>query len=487
MIIVYFLVIVCCGTALVAAIRVGKMQYKSFDKREDPLRILYPLSDQFAVIFEKIDKSINLKKNKQRSKSSLYNQELHRILLRKIATVLAITLVTSLIGILIAITSKEGPMESKTLSRPGVGQNSRKSEIQVYKENEIQPYKLDLTIHPQQFADSQVFENFNLAAEYLDATIPGKNASMDHITENLNLVTIIPKYGIEVTWQSNNYALISGDGIVKNEELGENSQGIMVTLKAKLVYEQYSQELEYNVVVYPKELDESQRFIQELKEEIAQADEDTLTQNVLTLPQEINGSKVSYSYKKENSSRAVVMLGVVAALAGVISVDLQKKKERKLRNKELKLQYAEVISKLTLLIGAGMTISSAWSKIVKDYQKQKATGLKQQIVVYEEMCCTMNQIESGKSEPKAYIEFGERCAIKEYMKLASLLEQNLRKGNKGLIELLENEAQDAFAERINIAKKQGEEAGTKMLLPMGLMLVVVMIIVITPAFMSFNI
>ena len=58
------------------------------------------------------------------------------------------------------------------------------------------------------------------------------------------------------------------------------------------------------------------------------------------------------------------------------------------------------------------------------------------------------------------------------------MSQNLRKGTKGLSELLKLESIQAFEERKARAKRLGEEAGTKLLLPMFLMLVVVLIIVI---------
>ena len=65
-----------------------------------------------------------------------------------------------------------------------------------------------------------------------------------------------------------------------------------------------------------------------------------------------------------------------------------------------------------------------------------------------------------------------------------MLTQNLRKGSKGLSELLRTEADQAFEERKAAAKKRGEEAGTKLLLPMFMMLSTVLLIVIVPAFLS---
>ena len=55
---------------------------------------------------------------------------------------------------------------------------------------------------------------------------------------------------------------------------------------------------------------------------------------------------------------------------------------------------------------------------------------------------------------------------------------------QGLTRLLEQEAEDAFEERKSMARKLGEEAGTKMLFPMILMLGAVMLILAFPAMRS---
>ena len=45
---------------------------------------------------------------------------------------------------------------------------------------------------------------------------------------------------------------------------------------------------------------------------------------------------------------------------------------------------------------------------------------------------------------------------------------------------------EAFLERKNIAKRLGEEAGTKLLIPLFIMLMIVMAIVILPAMLALN-
>lgn len=65
-----------------------------------------------------------------------------------------------------------------------------------------------------------------------------------------------------------------------------------------------------------------------------------------------------------------------------------------------------------------------------------------------------------------------------------MMNQNIRKGSEGLIQLLEVEAIEAFEKRKEQVKVMGETAGTKLLLPMILMLGVVMVIIVIPAFMT---
>ena len=52
--------------------------------------------------------------------------------------------------------------------------------------------------------------------------------------------------------------------------------------------------------------------------------------------------------------------------------------------------------------------------------------------------------------------------------------------------LLEQEEWEAYEQRKTQAKQAGEEAGTKLLLPMGIMLVIVLAILVIPAGMTLN-
>ena len=87
-------------------------------------------------------------------------------------------------------------------------------------------------------------------------------------------------------------------------------------------------------------------------------------------------------------------------------------------------------------------------------------------------------------ESRAYGEFAARCGILPYRKLVTLLEQNRKNGGRELRIALELEMSDAFEKRKHLARQLGEEAGTKLLVPLFLLLGIVMVLIAAPAFMG---
>ena len=156
------------------------------------------------------------------------------------------------------------------------------------------------------------------------------------------------------------------------------------------------------------------------------------------------------------------------------------------REWELRRDYAQMVSKLMLLMGAGSAVRTAWETMAQDYERKRKAGGKRRYV-YEEMLLTCRELQNGVSEGRAYENFGLRCRLPCYLKLAALLEQNLKKGNKGLSALLRAEVTEAFEQRKELAREQGEKAATRLLLPMVLMLAVVMLLVLIPAGMSMQV
>ena len=84
------------------------------------------------------------------------------------------------------------------------------------------------------------------------------------------------------------------------------------------------------------------------------------------------------------------------------------------------------------------------------------------------------------------MNFSKRIALKPYGKLISLIEQNRKNGSKDLSRQLHMEMEEAFYVRKHMAKRLGEEAGTKLLLPLILQLFVIMLMILYPAMQSLH-
>ena len=126
-----------------------------------------------------------------------------------------------------------------------------------------------------------------------------------------------------------------------------------------------------------------------------------------------------------------------------------------------------------------MNLRNAWIKIYED-----SVITKKKNPLYEEINRMINELKTGISEEAAYMNLSMRIAIPAVTRFTSLLSQNLRKGSTDITALLNEEAKIAFDERKRRARIKGEEAGTKLLLPMMMLMIVVMVLIMVPAFVN---
>lgn len=367
------------------------------------------------------------------------------------------------------------------LSRNSYGRGEREEELRV----SIGDIKEDMTISvkEQEYTRQQFEEVIQNSGKKLETLVLGENKSLDEVRSKLDLISEIPNTGIRVSWELDNYEVMNLQGNLRTENLTDD--GTLVKLTALLIYKEEKAEVSFYVRVYPPILNRTEKIMKKLNEEISRLDEETREEENLPLPSTVDGTIVRWRQGKNFRAAGLMLLGIVLTLFFYVSEQEKKKKEKKIRETQLTLDYPQMVSKFTLYLGAGMTVRKAWYRIAEDYEVQKDEKGRRE--VYEEMIYTMHEIQGGNSEGECYEKFGERCGLQEYKKFASMLSQNLKKGTKGLTALLNQEADHAFEERKSFARQLGEEAGTKMLIPMFLMLAVVLVMIVVPAFFSIQI
>lgn len=405
--------------------------------------------------------------------------------IKRLANSILVIFIVNILAFLLCISSmtKSPDINNGEAIRNNYGEGEKNIKVDIYADDELIIKDEDITISERQYTEEEVSELFLEVKEKLMELVLGDNDNASVVIYDLKLVDSVEGYPVSIRWELSDYTVMDRTGHISQEYASDT--GTLVELKAILSYFGYEDTYSMNVNVYKMPKDNEQAFEARLRGEIERYEESTLSYEKSIFPTEVDGRKIEYKIPQDENSMLLLAAAIVVALILQKAGEKDLQKAIKKRDAELMMDYPQIISKLTLLLGAGMTIQGAFTKLAEDYKKR--TENNETRFAYEEMLLTVRQIQGGVSEADAYVRFGNRCSLQKYVKLGALLSQNLKRGSQGLLETLEAEEKDAFEERKALARRLGEEAGTKLLAPMGMMLVIVMVIVVIPAFLSFSI
>ena len=362
-----------------------------------------------------------------------------------------------LLGIILAVAGylvekRDGALEDgNRLNRYAYGEGERQQEVWVRGlcEKEI---PVEISLGEREYAEEDAKKALLEAGGKLADLIRGNNLSLQEVREDLHLVGWLEEEGIRVRWTPEDAEWIQTDGTVLNEECPE--KGIQTELTASLQAGGFSREYRFPVTLYPPLRTKQQEKEAGFKRLLKQMDEAQRTEGQLVLPKTYEGKNLSYRVRGDREYLLFPVLGIAAAILLPLYEKQKESEVKKKKKRELMEDYPEIVSKLTVFSGAGLPV---------------------------------RRVQRGAPELQAYAEFGAGCRLRPYRKLSGLLEQNVRNGAEGLRKALETEMESAFEEEKALARRRGEEASTKLMLPLFLMLMIIMVMVSVPAFLAFGI
>lgn len=362
------------------------------------------------------------------------------------------------------------------LDRPQSVEGSKVYELNV-KAGSEKLEGITVEVPPQKLTLSEQEQVLLAAEEELNELLEKAGWLPDGVQEDLSLPDTLQGGLVEVRWESSCYDLIDGTGHVRNELVEE--EGEMVQLQAILFCESRERILTYPVRVIPKDSGLAARLSRETARQLLE-EETEEESKLFILPGEFEGKPLSWQLARPAYGGWILLGTLLGCLALNFAFERDLSREGEKRREELLFLYPSFLTRLTLLAGTGMPVRMIFLRMAKEGAGENA------LPVYEEVLRTCREMESGTIELQAYENFGKRCRLPQYKKCASLLAQNVRKGTGGLLEALNQEAVNAFEERKALARKKGEEAQTRLLVPMLMMLAVVMILIMVPACFSFG-
>lgn len=358
------------------------------------------------------------------------------------------------------------------LVRPSSGKNSKMQELQVEIGGKTYPFSVVLEAVP--WEEEALLEYLREALDGLEVLFLKDNMDLEHIQTEVSMPSTYPGTPIAIQWYLDSWNYIEPDGTVKNEGL---TSPAALKVQAVLSLEGQSLTWEQEVLVCPFEKPNLKQKLRMVAYQIQVLQQNP--QERLILPDRVAGEPIQWYPKADRRYLWVMILTLLSLGITVAGRRQEEEKEQKKRSQRMQLDYPDIVSRLSLYMSAGISTRNAWERIV-DNERVKGRA------AYEQMRTALYEMQSGVPEAQAYERFGTRCHMPAYLKLGTLLSQNLRKGTKNLAEILKEESREAFEDRKALAKRMGEECESKLLFPMLLMLLTILILVMYPAVISFQ-
>lgn len=368
------------------------------------------------------------------------------------------------------------------LIRGSPGSAGQQLELQLNAEDLLKDYDYNLDVPAAGITKTEAEKYFEQAKKEIDKSFFSNGERAEHVTLSVNMESSYAGSLVQAEWFLDQYHAVDVDGSIVEDAV--DAAGEMVGATAKLSCGDYKEEYEFSFMVYPPELSEEEQLLKDIRTAISKEGEKKGTDK-FTLPARAGGVQLSWKEKKKHLVWKVLLFEVIVLVLLFLSAKERKRMEEKERKEQMQLDYSEVVNKLLILLGAGMTLKQSWNKISAQYLSKRDKKEIEKRYIYEEMMITAHEISDGESDKLAYQKFGERIDLSSYQRLVRILVQNLQTGSRGLCTLLGQEAESALEDRKALARKLGEEAGTKMLIPLICMLGIVIAIIIVPALMLF--
>ncbi len=313
----------------------------------------------------------------------------------------------------------------------------------------------------------------------------------EHVETDLCFPDRVPDMPVSVLFSTSDPALLDWEGVL-GDDIPE--EGASVTVTADLFFdgevdinEEPAPDLTartkiFTLKVYPRRESAAERLARLARRG---AEGGTASTERLELPADVDGQAAEWSRRGASRGYIFLFLGGVIAVVFLFAKQSSDREEEMKRRAAMTRDYPLIVGKLLLMIRAGMSVRAALEKIAADYRRSLAGGSGRREGC-ELIVSMVNAMGNGLPENAAYSRLAENAPVREYRTMGLLLSRGIRRGNDETVRLLELSEAEASEERRKAARVLGEEAETKMIFPMLLLMGVVFALLMVPAWAAFG-
>ena len=284
--------------------------------------------------------------------------------------------------------------------------------------------KIDLTVtvEERQFSKEKADGEFSRAEGLLEELLKGDG-------DSLNFIDAVPGTAVEVEWvkRASEYFYYNG----KRREDVKIKEPVEIELSAILSCQEYVKDFQTVLTLHPQETGIREKILGLIETENSEQPESM----VLKLPGELEGQKIGWKRPLDTTFLYFPGLMILAITGLKIGEKRDEGVRKKERLKELERSYAQIVSKFTMLLSAGLSVRNAWERIVALHQKDRSSVS----AVYEELEWGLREMKKGVSELEIYEKFALRTGQIHYKKLMAMFISDKRHGSVKLLDAMNQE------------------------------------------------
>ena len=317
-------------------------------------------------------------------------------------------MVTTMLGLAILVYDLVNINFDGVIKRNEAGAGSVSEDLQLEFSDHRQEFEVEVS--EKRLSEKEIEKNFDIAIREIEDTYLGENKSANNITYDLDLETEYVDGLIEASWKISPYGIISRDGKLRVDNIPE--AGEIVDLQCTLYYEEAERIYSFSVVVNQKSLDTIDGKLEAIEREVKEIDETTRESEIYRLPDEISGIKLGWKKKMNFRGLEIILLGLITVAGLIVGKKQDEKRNLALHIEDLERDYPQIVSQLSILMGAGMSFRKALERITGKYVKTVKNGGSYR-AGYDEILKTYRKIMDGRGEIQALEELGKTCECKE--------------------------------------------------------------------------
>ncbi|MBO4785157.1 MAG: type II secretion system F family protein [Lachnospiraceae bacterium] len=384
-----------------------------------------------------------------------------------------VILLGSILLILLLYKNRGETSDSNVLIRE---ENGKKQSIKLVAESEYGKEDIEIELLSRTYSEEEIE---NIKEKFLDElklSVLSGNSSFEEIYDDLSFPDAIEGYPFAIGYRVRPRGIVDSSGAIINDI----DEATPIELEITYSLEDFEEKETIEGIILPQTKSDEEEFTKKLKKYLDSENKNNRTSKTVILPTQINGVNIKWSKKKSSKVPAIIVLTVVCAGFVLFKDRILSGENEKKRREKIILEYPDFAVKYALLNEAGLTHRQIVDRLASEFDKKKDSP------IYEEIYKVSLDVKGGLPLTDALESMSKNCGVREITFFVGLINRNIKKGGREISAELRKAADESSSEKREKIRRKAETAGTKLLLPMVFLLIIVFALIMIPAFDSFS-